>query len=124
MRIAATLCGAVAFFAATAAAQPVLQVLEDPIPMLVADKTGNASITLTLKNTSGNTVTMQLGVDPFTYKRPDGGTYQTPVTAAFTGAPATLAQNATAAVKIAISGLSDTGEAVSVLRNGGVQFAA
>jgi hypothetical protein len=123
MRIALALYGTACFLASAAMAQIVPQVLEDPIPTLVADKTGNSSIMITLKNNSATPLNVQLGVDPFTYKRPDGKPYQTPVTAAFTGAPASLAPNATASVKVAISGLADAGEATSALRNGGVKFA-
>ncbi len=111
--------------------QGQLKIVENPVPDLIADKSGNASITLTILNSSPSSSTpipLQFSVSNFTYTLPDDKkTYEVAtnatVTAVSGGLPATLAANASVPIRVAVSGLTDIGKSTAQLRNSGSDIA-
>lgn len=122
------LCGLVCFFWA-GLLQGQLKIIETPVPDLIVDKSGNASVMLTLQNASSASIPLQLAVSNFTYARADNTkeTYEvtanTSITATSGVLPAALAADASVPIRIAVSGLTEVGQSTALLRNAGIEIA-
>ena len=104
--------------------QQQLQVVEDRIPTLLPDKSGNASVTLTLKNTVPKTeVDLRPSLSDF--ERQGNSKYRLNTSAVFdfgtTKLPKKLkGEDDPVAVKITISQLWEAGESIAYFLNAGV----
>jgi hypothetical protein len=108
-----------------------LEIQDPEISTLIADKSGNASINVTLKNTGGAKIPVDLTAD-FKHKLPDGSEYPLNTTLTVTGATSEdvtklkqeLAGGATVRVKLTVSQIGEAGESIARLFNAGSSVTA